>query len=141
MPVSKILVPVDGSENSRRALAQAASMSGAGSSITLLYVIEVPPTVYVASQKLLDEVKAKFREESARVLDQYRALAQKSKAAVDTVALEGDAAQSIIDYAQKGRFDMIVMGSRGMGKLKGMVLGSVSRKVLHHAKCPVLIVK
>ncbi|MEO9294644.1 MAG: universal stress protein [Nitrososphaera sp.] len=138
---NKILVPVDGSENSRRALVQATSMSGEGSSITILYVIEAPPTVYIASQKLLDEAKAKFKEESVRMLDQYKALVQKSKAAIDTVALEGDAAQSIIDYAQKGRFDMIVMGSRGMGKLKGMVLGSVSRKVLHHAKCPVLIVK
>ena len=137
----KILVPVDGSENSRRALEQAISMSGAGCLITIVHVIDVPPTVYVESQKLLNEIMGKFREESTRILDQFKSIAQKSGVAVDAVALEGDAAQSIVDYAQKGGFDMIVMGSRGLGKLQGLILGSTSRKVLHQARCPMLIVK
>ena len=137
----KILVPVDGSENSRRALEYATSMAVAGDTLSLVHVIDIPPTVYVESQKLLHEIMSKFKEESARILDQCRALAQKGGVAIDAVTLEGDTAQGIVNYAQKGDFDMIVMGSRGLGKLKEIVLGGVSSKVLQRAKCPVLIVK
>ena len=137
----KFLVPVDGSENSRRALEYATSMAVAGDALTLVHVIDIPPTVYVESQKLLNEIMSKFKEESAKILNQSKALVQKSGVAVDAVTLEGDTAQGIVDYAQKGGFDMIVMGSRGLGKLKDMVLGGVSHKVLQRAKCPVLIVK
>ena len=137
----KILVPVDGSENSRRALEHATSMAVAGDALTLVQVIEVPPTLYIGSQKLLNEIMGKFKEDSVRILDQSRALAQKSGVAVDAVTLEGDTAQGIVDYAQNENFDMIVMGSRGLGKLKEIVLGGVSSKVLQRAKCPVLIVK
>lgn len=137
----KILVPVDGSENSRRALQHAVSMANSGALITILHVIEVPPTVYVQSQKLLDQLLGKFREESAQVLDGYKALAQERGVSVEAVVLEGDVAESIVDYAQKGGFDMIVMGSRGLGRLKEMVLGGTSSNVLHNAKCPVVIVK
>lgn len=132
---------MDGSENSHRALEYATSMAVAGDALTLVRVIDLPPTLYVESQKLLNEIMGKFKDESARILDQSRALAQKSGVAVNAVTLEGDTAQGIVDCAQKGGFDMIVMGSRGLGKLKDIVLGGVSSKVLQRAKCPVLIVK
>lgn len=138
----KILVPVDGSDNSKRALDEALSMAkGTGASITIIHVIDLPPTVYVESQKLLDQLTAKFRQESARVLDDYKAIAEKRGARAEAVVMEGDPAEEIVRYANDGNFGMIVMGSRGLGKLKEIVLGSTSRKVLHNAKCPVLIVK
>lgn len=138
----KILVPVDGSDNSKRALDEALSMAkGTGASITIIHVIDLPPTVYVESQKLLDQLTAKFRQESARVLDDYKAIAEKRGAKTEAVVMEGDPAEEIVRYANDGNFGMIVMGSRGLGKLKEIVLGSTSRKVLHNAKCPVLIVK
>ena len=116
-------------------------MAVAGDTLTLVHVIDVPPTLYVESQKLLNEIMGKFKEESAKILDQSRALAQKSGVAINAVMLEGDTAQGIVDYARKGGFDMIVMGSRGLGTLKDIVLGGVSSKVMQRAKCPVLIVK
>lgn len=58
---------------------------------------------------MLNKIMAKFREGSTRILGQFKSVAQKSGVAVDAMALEGGAAQSIIDYAQKGGFDMIVM--------------------------------
>lgn len=138
----KILVPVDGSDNSKRALDEALSMAkGTGASITIIHVIDLPPTVYVESQKLLDQLTAKFRQESARVLGDYKAVAEKRGAKAEAVVMEGDPAEEIVRYANDGNFGMIVMGSRGLGKLKEIVLGSTSRKVLHNAKCPVLIVK
>lgn len=139
---SKILAPVDGSDNSFRALDQAiflAKSTGAG--VTAMHVIENPPTVYVESQKLLNELLANYRAESAKVLDRCKQVADKSGVKIETVIAEGDAASNIVGYAHKENFDLIIIGSRGLGRFKEMVLGSVSNKVLHHAKCSVLIVK
>lgn len=139
---SKILVPVDGSDNSKRALVQAAKVAGNnGAEITIVHVIDMPPTVYVESQKLLNQLLEKYRQESAKVLDEFDDVAKEQGIKVQTAILEGDAAESIVEYADKNGFDMIVMGSRGLGKVKGTLLGSVSSKVLQHAKCSVLIVK
>lgn len=139
---SKILVPVDGSENSFRAFERALEMAkDTGAQMTTVLVIETPPTVYVESQKLLDELLKNYRQESAKVLDRYEDVAEKQGLKVESVVMEGDPASNIVGYAEKGGFNMIVMGSRGLGKFKGMVLGSTSRKVLQNAKCPVLIVK
>jgi nucleotide-binding universal stress UspA family protein len=140
--LSKILVPVDGSENSLRALDHAIYLAKkTGADITAMNVIENPPTVYVESQKLLNELLAKFRAESAKVLDMCKQIAEKSDVKIDTVIGEGDAASNIVGYAQKQGFDTIIIGRRGLGRFKEMVLGSVSNKVLHHAKCSVMIVK
>ncbi len=139
---SKILVPVDGSENSFRAFERALTIAkSTGAQVVAVLVIETPPTVYVESQKLLEQLLQNFRSESAKVLDKYEDVAQKQDLKIESVVMEGDPASNIIGYGEKGGFDMIVMGSRGLGKFRGMVLGSTSRKVLQNAKCPVLIVK
>lgn len=139
---SKILVPVDGSDNSKRALVEAAKVAGrTGAQVTVVHVIDMPPTIYVESQKLLNQLLEKYREESARVLDEYEVIAKEHGIDPETAILEGDAAESIVEYADKHGFDMIIMGSRGLGKIKGAFLGSVSSKVLQHAKGSVLIVK
>jgi nucleotide-binding universal stress UspA family protein len=139
---SKILVPVDGSDNSFRAFERALAIAkSTGAQVTAVLVIETPPTVYVESQKLLDQLLQNFRKESAKVLDRYEDAAEKQGMKVESVVMEGDPATNVVAYGEKGGFDMIVMGSRGLGKFTGMVLGSTSRKVLQNANCPVLIVK
>ncbi|MCK7482230.1 MAG: universal stress protein [Candidatus Moduliflexus flocculans] len=60
---------------------------------------------------------------------------------MDEDLLEGPAAEAILSAAAIRNSDLIVMGSRGMGALKGMVLGSVSTKVFHYAPCPVMVVR
>jgi nucleotide-binding universal stress UspA family protein len=139
---SKILVPVDGSENAFRALDQALFLAkSTGAAITAIHVIESPPTVYVESQKLLNELLSNYRKESAKILDKCKEIGQRQDVKVDTVIAEGDAAANINGYAEKEAFDLIVIGSRGLGRLKQALLGSVSNKVIHHAKRSVLIVK
>ena len=140
--ISKILVPVDGSENSLRALDQALFLAkSTGASITAMHVIESPPTVYVESQKLLNELLANYRKESAKILDKCKEVAHNQGVKLDTVIAEGDAASNINGYAEKESFDLIVIGSRGLGRLKSAILGSTSNKVLHHSKASVLITK
>lgn len=139
---SKMLVPVDGSDHSLRALEHALFLAkNAGSRVTAIHVIEKPPTVYVESQKLLNDIMTKYRNESTKVLERCKELAAGKDLKIETVIAEGDAASNIADYAKKEGFDIIVIGSRGLGRFKEMVVGSVSNKVLHHAKCSVLIVK
>jgi len=60
---------------------------------------------------------------------------------IHTEIIEGDIASAIIDVAATRNSDVIVMGSRGLGRLAGLVLGSTSQKVVAHAPCPVLIVR
>lgn len=140
--LSKILVPVDGSDNSLRALDHAIFLAkSAGAGVTAMHVMEKPPTVYVESQKLLNDIMAKYRTESGKILDRCKQIAEKSGVKIETVIAEGDAASNITGYAQNEGFDLIILGSRGLGKFKEMVLGSVSNKVLHHSKASVLIVK
>jgi nucleotide-binding universal stress UspA family protein len=140
--LSKLLVPVDGSENSLRSLDHAIYLTKkTGANITAMNVIENPPTVYVESQKLLNNLLANFRAESANILDKCKQIAEKSGVKIETVIGEGDAASTIVGYAEKGNFDTIIIGRRGLGRFKEMMLGSISNKVLHHAKCTVNIVK
>lgn len=140
--LSKILVPVDGSDNSLRALDHAFFLAKkADSRVTAMHVIENPPTVYVESQKLLNDLLSKYRIESAKILDKCKQMAEKNGVKIETVIAEGDAASNITSYARKEGMDLIIIGSRGLGRFKEMVLGSVSNKVLHHTKSSVLIVK
>jgi nucleotide-binding universal stress UspA family protein len=140
---SKVLVPVDGSENSNRALKHALSLSSKlKSKLTILHVSEVPPFVYVQSQKLVDSVMASLEKEAKNILDVAQNQANEFDVEYETVLLKGDnIASVIIDYNKKNDFDIIVVGSRGQGKLKTTLLGSVSNIVLHHSKNPVLIIK
>lgn len=68
-------------------------------------------------------------------------MAKKNGITLNTVIAEGDAATSIAGYAEQGEFDLVVLGSRGLGKFKEMMMGSTSSKVLHHVKCSVMVVK
>jgi nucleotide-binding universal stress UspA family protein len=141
--ISKILVPIDGSENSLRALNHGLFLSSKlKSKITILYVIEVPPFVYIQSQKLINSVMIALEKEAKDILDIGKNQAKKYDIEPGMVFLEGGNIGSIIiDYDEKNNFDFIVIGSRGKGKFKQALLGNVSHRVLHHSKNPVLIVK
>lgn len=140
--LSKILAAVDGSDNSFRALDHAIFLAKrVEAHLTAIHVVENPPTVYVESQKLLNELSTKYKAESAKVLDRCKQAAEMSGVNIETVLAEGDAATNIVGYAQREGFDLVVIGSRGLGKFKEMVLGSTSSKVLHHTKSAVLIVR
>jgi nucleotide-binding universal stress UspA family protein len=139
---SKLLVPVDGSENSLRALEAAIFLSKKlDAQITALHVMEKAPTVYIHPQKELEELLKNYRKESERILEKCQQIGKNNRIELNMAVSEGDVASKIIQYVDKGRFDLVVMGHRGSGKFKEMVLGSVSEKVLHRTKCSVLIVR
>jgi nucleotide-binding universal stress UspA family protein len=141
--ISKILVPIDGSENSMRALSHGLFLSSnLKIKLTIIFVIEVPPFVYVQSQKVVNSVMASLEKEAKDVLEEGRNQAKKHDVEPEILFLEGNnIASIIIEHGEKNNFDLIVIGSKGKGKLKSSLLGSVSNKVIHHSKNPVYVVK
>ena len=141
--LSKILVPVDGSENSFRALEQAIflSIKIQEAQITVLYIIEDLPSLYIYSPKIIEKLRADYKSEYTKILERCKEIAKKNKININTVLLEGDPASKITGYSEMEKFDLIIIGSRGMGKFKEVIIGSVSNKVLHHAKCSVMLVR
>jgi nucleotide-binding universal stress UspA family protein len=141
--LSKILVPVDGSENSFRALEQAIFLATKiqEAKITALYVIEDPPSLYIYSPKIMEKVRADYESAYTKILERSKEMANRSGINIHTVLVEGDPASKIIGYSEMEKIDIIIIGSRGMGKFKELILGSVSNKVLHHAKCSVMLVR
>jgi nucleotide-binding universal stress UspA family protein len=113
----------------------------AGARLSAIHVIENPPTLYIESQNLLNDLLANYRADSAKILDKCKEIADRNGVELETVMAEGDATSNIISHAQKEGFDLIIIGSRGLGKFKEIILGSVSNKVLHHARCSVLVAK
>jgi nucleotide-binding universal stress UspA family protein len=141
--LSKILIPVDGSENSFRALEQAIFLATKiqEAKITALYVIEDPPSLYIYSPKIMEKVRADYESAYTKILERSKEMANRSGINIHTVLVEGDPASKIIGYSEMEKIDIIIIGSRGMGKFKELILGSVSNKVLHHAKCSVMLVR
>ncbi len=139
---SKILVPVDGSEVSFRALDAALFISEKlGSDITVVHVIENVPTVYIESQKLLDELLNAYRGEGQKILDKCLEIAKKKGITINMSLLQGSPASTILGFAEKENFNAITIGSSGIGGFKGMLLGSVSSKIINHSSHPVLLIK
>jgi nucleotide-binding universal stress UspA family protein len=110
--------------------------------LTIIFVIEVPPFVYVQSQKIVNSVMASLEKEAKDVLEEGRNQAKRYDVEPEILFLEGNnIASIIIEHGEKNNFDLIVIGSKGKGKLKSSLLGSVSNKVIHHSKNPVYVVK
>jgi nucleotide-binding universal stress UspA family protein len=136
-----ILLAVDGSGHALHAARVAGSLANAMNAKTLRMVVAyapIPP--YLGEPNLQDAINARLME-SQEILQKALEALEKVSAEVFTDQIEGDAAESIIDVARTHESDLIVMGSRGLGRLAGMLLGSTSQKVVAHAPCPVLIVR
>ena len=140
---SKILVSIDGSDNSFRALKHSLFLSSKlGSKLTVLNVLEIPPVVYVQSQKVVDSVINSLEKESKKVFERVDAESRKFNVNYEPVLLKGHHVASIInEYADKHDVNVIIMGSRGTGKIKTAIMGSVAHNVFHHTKKPILSIK
>jgi nucleotide-binding universal stress UspA family protein len=139
---TKILVPADGSDNSYRALEAALVFSEKlGSSISIVNVMEQVPITHIESEKLLNELLEAYKKENQEILSKCSDIAHQKGITIKTVLLQGNPAPVILDYIKKENFDLVIMGSRGMGKFKELILGSVSSKIMHHSPCAVMIIR
>jgi len=135
----KILLAVDGSDCALDAAKVAGDLARSENSkqLRILTVYDSIPH-YLQDQNPLIEAHI---QESDLIIKAAVEKVGKIHGTVDTDILSGDPADSIIEEAKDEKFDLIVMGARGKGKLMGLLLGSHIHKVATHAPCPVLIVR
>ncbi len=137
----KILLAVDGSAHALRAAGLAGDLARAMNSVELRVVVAydgIP--AYLGEPNLESAIESRLKE-AQEILEKAQETVGKTPAEIHTELIEGSPAEAIIDVAKTRESNVIVMGSRGMGTLTGLVLGSTSQKVVSHAPCPVLIVK
>lgn len=152
----KILVCVDGSEHSQKALEMAVKI-GEGckdKEFSIIYVYDYNPDNYFPfygynesnlTKEQMDnmrEIMENNKQEKKKILSDASNIFKKRGIEVHTIFKEGHPSQTIVNVAQEEGFNMIVMGSRGLSGLKKAFLGSVSNAVVQEVKdCSVLIVK
>ncbi|MEM2896827.1 MAG: universal stress protein [Candidatus Bathyarchaeia archaeon] len=138
----KILVPVDGSEDSRKALKLALDIASRYSSkLTALYVVAKRVYAHIHELGVLAMLSNELEKEGKEVLKEAQELAKPLGLEIETKLVHGFPAEEILNMVEKESYDLVVIGSRGLSGVKAFFLGSVSDKVTHHARCSVLIVK
>ncbi len=137
--IKKILVALDGSKNSIRALSNAIQLAKqTSSSIMGIFVIQPFPTETGAVRTM---VRRALNKHHKRFMPIAKAMCTKKGVEFLDVIEYGEEGRTIVSFAQKNNFDLIVIGSRGMGKLGELFLGSTSNYVVHSSKIPVMIIK
>lgn len=143
--VRRILHPTDFSRASGAAFLKAVALAKEGRAELLLVHVLLPPTPFIGggyiSPKTYEELEASARRGAQRELAKVVARAQKAKARVKAVLLEGVPYDKIARVARSKRADLIVMGTHGRSGLSKFFLGSVAERVIALAPCPVLTVR
>jgi len=142
MSFKKILIAVDNSEFSAHAADVGIELAKPlKAKIGFVHVFDPsvgPGTMWsVPADKLMEMSE----REAKRLLAKFRERAALRSTVPEFLEAGGVPAAKIVDAAKKWPADLIVMGSHGRGKIGGLFLGSVSQEVLHHAPCPVLVVR
>ena len=137
--IKKILIPLDGSKNSLRGLDEGIYLARqCQATITGLYVIPIYPRNFADAimpfQIHLTKFAKKFMNE-AKIKCAQKGIIFKSKVIFGSPTVE------IEEFSRKGKFDIIIVGSRGQSGLKETFLGSVAKVIVHKSKVPVLVVK
>lgn len=148
-----ILVPVDGSPSASAAAAYAARLAEKlGAGVRLLYAFpETPVDMFGLPREsyrpedlkyFTPEGFDKLREDSSRAaFEPARKAIGKTTAKVEEKVITGSTGKAILDHAAGVRGAMIIMGRRGLSHFTEVLMGSTTQRVLHHAKCPVMVIR
>ncbi len=133
-----IVVAIDGSENAMRAVEQATEIAkvSPNAKVDLVSVISID----VYSDMVYDPIEAHGDSQRELIAPAIEKL-KEAGVEPEVVLMHGRPAEEIIHYLEKSDADLMVIGCRGLNALQEFAIGSVSHKVIKHAKCPVLVVK
>ncbi len=134
-----IVLAFDGSEYSNKALEYAKNLAETYTA-TLWFVYVFPHTSDLLGYEDFEKLFSKRKGMGQAVLDDARQKLGNTTLDVHEELQEGPEAESILSVAENRQADLIVMGTRGLGAVQGLLLGSVSRKVIHYSSCPVMVV-
>ena len=139
----KILVAVDGSPYTKRMLAYLAAHDewlGSHHEYTLMHAVPgVPPRAAAVLDK--STLQGYYTESAEKVFKPIRSFFTKQSLSARFVFKVGPAGELISDAAEKGDYDLLMLGSHGFGTLRNLVMGSVANKVLANCKTPVLLIR
>ena len=147
--VRKILVATDGSSHARKAIEYASDIASKyNAKMYLVHVVSesgVPNEVlqYIEVEGIEEPPESVYLQKIGEgiVGAAEKEITDKGVKDVQSVVLQGDPAGKILEFARDNAVDMIVIGSRGLGSVQGMFLGSVSNKVCHAADCTCVTIK
>lgn len=141
----KILVATDGTEQSRTTIEEAAQIAGPmGAEVTVLAVAEDTESMNYAGnvpRDVMSRVKQDQQKYYANAVEEAKVKLEQKGIKVKTLVAKGDPVDVICGTAEREGSDLIMVGRRRLGKLESMLLGSVSNKVVLHAKTNVMVVK
>ena len=133
----RLLLPVDGSRFSRRAVGRALVLAPAGASLLAVSVLDAPPGFVTEVPEVARDLLQNLEDLVMEVVPQARGFGL----ACETRVLVGPASRNVVELAAQWQADLIVMGSHGRTGLKRLLMGSVTERVVGEAPCPVLVVK
>ncbi len=151
--MTKILMPVDGSDHDSKTAQYLGEMFRGRDDVTVLVLhvahrgfpttpaAEVGFVPVIPSTAAIEQWEKGIRDEAETVMKQARQAVEAAGLTASTKIAWGGASEVIEQVAEDDDVDLIAMGSRGAGQISGLFLGSVSDRVLHRAKVPVLIVR
>ncbi|CAN5914811.1 universal stress protein [soil metagenome] len=140
----KILVATDGSKHALRAVKYATKLVGLLKAHSVVTLVSVHDDTGLRHAKALvgsEQVADYLRELSDNELKPARSLLDKAGVKHDAVIRTGPVAQEIVDCANSGKFDLLVLGAKGRGAFVDLLVGSVAQRVMALAKQPVVLVK
>ena len=133
-----VVIATDGSESAEQAVVAGARVASAlGTKVVLVYV---RPSIGALGEPYYQEKLTEQMAHARDALDRARRILDEQGVDVDEEVLEGEAPEQIVELAKTRDAQVIVVGSRGLGAVKGALLGSVSSGVIHRADRPVLVV-
>ena len=138
--IKKILVPMDGSKNSFKALDMAITLAKQfGASIVALCAIPLEPPIYMPGMD--SHFKEKITEGAKKFLEEAKSISAQNQVELKYFIAYENPTKYVSEFANNREFDLIVIGSHGHGALREILLGSVAHSTVHRAKTPVLVVK
>jgi len=140
--IQQVLVAVDGSENSERALDFAIVFAGKYcAALTVLNVTELPAAMYPGNELMVvaKDLRKLHNDILSRAVERIKVA--NPALIVRAVLREGEPATEIVAVSKEGEFDVVVLGHLGVGKVKGILMGSISEKVVRLVPCTVIVVK
>ena len=135
----KILVGIDGSQNSIRGLNHAISLARQSQGvITGIHVLPEFPPSYEINMK---SYRAKMNKQAKKFMESSKiSAARHGIEFIEKIASSKNAVDTIVGFAKKNKFDVIVIGSRGLGSPKATYVGSVAHGIVNNSRVPVLVV-
>lgn len=142
--ISKILLPVDGSESSLRAVEYALGIAkNNDAQIVAVTILDMTSLFIAIPQDTRNQISAIGKRDALKIFAEVKDMAEHEGINIKTEIIESpvSAAETIIRYAKKHGIDLIVIGTKGRSGVSKILLGSVASKVVTHAPCPVFVVR